>query len=292
MGNSAAKQEQENKARAEHALLLLRQRDEYEERREQEFALAEAKRKRKNEISAAARLKEKKENEKRKKENERVMLSQYGLDINNIPDVIEFKAVGKAISGCKLDVPLHLLEIIKILEPQAMVKFPDMRFEVHATYSFTIEYNKPSLGVPPLRIGQRVKAAYKNDDRYFDATVASFNSITASLNYINGGNWDSCPLHKIKVNGNPVGVVHPIRIKNIKSIKGPETVVIDMLNIKPMAIPSAPPLPLEAECVICVGSIGVRPYQQLKCGHTFCNSCIAKWLEEHTTCPTCRASTQ
>lgn len=43
----------------------------------------------------------------------------------------------------------------------------------------------------------------------------------------------------------------------------------------------------ESKCPICIGDIINK--KATKCNHSFCESCIDKWLETNTTCPSCRA---
>jgi len=43
------------------------------------------------------------------------------------------------------------------------------------------------------------------------------------------------------------------------------------------------------ECVICISKVTKLDQYQLKCGHTFCESCILEWLIDRDTCPCCRA---
>lgn len=42
------------------------------------------------------------------------------------------------------------------------------------------------------------------------------------------------------------------------------------------------------QCPICQES--PRDPLQLDCGHTFCDLCIAEWLEREQTCPMCRVT--
>ena len=41
-------------------------------------------------------------------------------------------------------------------------------------------------------------------------------------------------------------------------------------------------------CVICLDNI-TSTFRVIPCGHEFCDSCIFEWLEEHQSCPLCRA---
>jgi hypothetical protein len=43
----------------------------------------------------------------------------------------------------------------------------------------------------------------------------------------------------------------------------------------------------ESKCPICIGDIINETVT--KCNHSFCKSCIDKWLETNNTCPSCRA---
>lgn len=42
----------------------------------------------------------------------------------------------------------------------------------------------------------------------------------------------------------------------------------------------------ETTCAICLDHITCATV--VGCGHTFCENCIAAWLEDHSSCPTCR----
>ncbi|CAD8184438.1 unnamed protein product [Paramecium pentaurelia] len=44
------------------------------------------------------------------------------------------------------------------------------------------------------------------------------------------------------------------------------------------------------KCIICA-AVYDEP-TRLKCGHTFCKTCIIEWLNNHPNCPECRADTQ
>ncbi|KAL8480554.1 hypothetical protein ACS0TY_026648 [Phlomoides rotata] len=46
-------------------------------------------------------------------------------------------------------------------------------------------------------------------------------------------------------------------------------------------------------CAVCLGEfkIGERVRVLTECAHVFHVSCINKWLENHSNCPLCRAST-
>ena len=49
-------------------------------------------------------------------------------------------------------------------------------------------------------------------------------------------------------------------------------------------------------CAICLDEFSVRTrrfVRHLPCGHTFCSTCIKKWVSEHSaSCPTCRKELQ
>ena len=49
-----------------------------------------------------------------------------------------------------------------------------------------------------------------------------------------------------------------------------------------------PPKGLDLDCSICFGSLYIDPYQNIICGHHFCDSCAYKLREEGQPCPVCR----
>lgn len=48
-------------------------------------------------------------------------------------------------------------------------------------------------------------------------------------------------------------------------------------------------IPSDRECSICLREPNAFGTVQLPCGHLNCKSCILEWLENHNTCPLCRA---
>ena len=52
----------------------------------------------------------------------------------------------------------------------------------------------------------------------------------------------------------------------------------------PVAAPESQEPP---SCPVCLGSID-GDARALRCGHSFCASCIEPWLRTNTTCPVCR----
>ncbi|KAL3068702.1 hypothetical protein niasHT_032118 [Heterodera trifolii] len=45
-----------------------------------------------------------------------------------------------------------------------------------------------------------------------------------------------------------------------------------------------------AQCAICLAEIGTDEFvRPLPCKHVFHNDCISLWLQNHLTCPICRA---
>ena len=46
-------------------------------------------------------------------------------------------------------------------------------------------------------------------------------------------------------------------------------------------------VPADCMCTICQ-EVLEDPKETLTCQHAFCNSCICRWLREHSSCPTCR----
>lgn len=47
-------------------------------------------------------------------------------------------------------------------------------------------------------------------------------------------------------------------------------------------------VPDAAACAVCQEPL--QSARVLACGHAFCDDCISRWLREHETCPTCRAT--
>ena len=46
-----------------------------------------------------------------------------------------------------------------------------------------------------------------------------------------------------------------------------------------------------ANCPICINPISSSPQQTTttRCGHSFCRSCLQKWLQQKRSCPMCKA---
>jgi len=41
-------------------------------------------------------------------------------------------------------------------------------------------------------------------------------------------------------------------------------------------------------CVVCLGDTHPVPFTTLGCGHSFCTTCVSRWLRQSSTCPMCR----
>ena len=66
----------------------------------------------------------------------------------------------------------------------------------------------------------------------------------------------------------------------------PHHTVIDIDKIAPISVDVDKNKEYE-ECSICLEPFENKIIRTTICGHTYCSSCIKKWLELHLRCPNC-----